>query len=315
MSRFTLPGKLIMAPMAGVTDPVFRSLCVRFGAAMTVTEMVSAKGLSFENENTGELLELCGAGLEAAQIFGHEPELMAAQLKNPLLAPFDVIDINMGCPARKIVSNGEGSALLNDPGLAAEIMAACVHAADKPVTVKMRIGWDHFTILPLAKAAEQAGVAAITVHGRTTVQGYSGRADLDAIRAVRDTVSIPLIGNGDVCDGPSAEKMLATGCDAVMIGRGAQGRPWVFGEINAYFSGEPFALSRTEKLEIAREHGHRLAAQRGERTAMLQMRKHIAWYTHGMRGAAVLRAGITAIETLDEMDALLDKLITWDRSE
>ena len=314
MSHFTLPGKWIMAPMAGVTDPVFRALCVRFGAAMTVTEMVSAKGLSFANENTGDLLEPCGAGMEAAQIFGHEPELMASQLSNKLFDPFQVIDINMGCPAKKIVSNHEGSALLNDPGLAAEILSACVQATKKPVTVKMRIGWENFSVLPLAKAAERAGVAAITIHGRTTLQGYSGRADLNAIRAIRDAVSLPLIGNGDVCDGPSAEKMLATGCDAVMIGRGAQGRPWIFSEINAYFDGTPFTLSRAEKLEIAREHGYKLAALRGERTAMLQMRKHIAWYTHGMRGAAVLRAGMNAIETLTEMDVLLNRLISWDRS-
>jgi len=304
-----LKNKLILAPMAGVTDPVFRRLCYRFGASLTYTEMVSAKGLFYNSDATEELLEPTGIHPEGAQLFGSVPEIMAKEIASPLLEPFDIIDINMGCPARKIICNGEGSALMKDIPLAKEIISACVSAVNKPVTVKMRAGFDGFYAEKLAVASEEAGAAAITVHGRTTLQGYSGKADLEIIKRVKESVSIPVIGNGDVFDGASAEKMLAyTGCDAVMIGRGAEGRPWIFSEINSFLEGSAFTLSREEKLDIALEHGLSLAELRGEHTAMLQMRKHIAWYTHGMRNAASIRGSICSISTVKEFTDLISLL-------
>ncbi len=309
IGNITLKNKLILAPMAGVSDSIFREICYSFGASLTVTEMVSAKGLFYDSQATGELLEPSGIHPESAQIFGSSPEIMAKELASPLFEPFDIIDINMGCPARKIVSNNEGSALMNDIPLAYEIIAACVSASQKPVTVKMRSGWDSPCAEKLAVAAERAGAAAVTVHGRTTLQGYSGKADLDIIRRVKESVSIPVIGNGDVTDGASAQKMLEyTGCDAVMIGRAAEGRPWIFAEILAYMNGTEFSLSKEEKLEIAKHHGTGLAALRGERTAMLQMRKHLSWYTHGMRNASSVRANISTVNTLMEFTELIDRL-------
>lgn len=300
---------LVSGPMAGVTDPVFRSICSRFGATLTVTEMVSAKGLFYKSENTAELLEPSGVHPEAAQIFGSDPEIMAAQLSLPCFEPFDAIDINMGCPARKIVSNGEGSALMRDIPLAEDIISACVSATNKPVTVKMRLGWDSFCADKLAKAAERAGAKAIAVHGRTAVQGYSGKADWSGIRRVKESVNIPVIGNGDVVDGSSAEKMLnETNCDGIMVGRAAQGRPWIFSEILAFFGKKNFVISINEKLDIALEHGERLAAVRGEHTAMLQMRKHIAWYTHGFHNAAKIRGSMQNIETLDDFRRVIEYL-------
>lgn len=300
---------LVLGPMAGVTDPVFRNICARFGATLTVTEMVSAKGLFYKSENTAELLEPSGVHPEAAQIFGSDPEIMAAQLSLPCFSFFDAIDINMGCPAKKIVSNGEGSALMRNIPLAEDIISACAGATSKPITVKMRLGWDSFCADKLAKAAERAGAKAIAVHGRTTVQGYSGKADWTGIRRVKESVSIPVIGNGDVVDGPSAEKMLKeTGCDGIMVGRASQGRPWIFSEILAHFSGNEFNISTREKLDIALEHGERLAALRGERTAMLQMRKHIAWYTHGFHNAAKIRGTMQNIETLDDFRRVVEYL-------
>ncbi len=304
-----LKNKLILAPMAGVTDSVYRELCFSFGAAMTVTEMVSAKGLFYSSEATGDLLSPSGTHPEAAQIFGSDPEIMAKELSHPYFESFDIIDINMGCPARKIISNNEGSALMKDIPLAEEIVRACSEATKKPVTVKFRAGWDSFCADKMAVACERAGATAITVHGRTTSQGYSGKADLDAIKRVKESVAIPVIGNGDVTGGVSAKKMLEyTGCDAVMIGRAAQGRPWIFSEISAFLEGKEFSLSHTEKIDIARKHGFALIKAKGEYTAMLQMRKHIAWYTHGMRNAAQIRNSITALKTAEDFEALIKML-------
>lgn len=304
-----LKNKLILAPMAGVTDSVYRDICQNFGAALTVTEMVSAKGLYYASEATKDLLAFSGTHPESAQIFGSDPEIMAKQLSHPYFEPFDIIDINMGCPARKIISNNEGSALMKDIPLAKEIVSACVSTTKKPVTVKFRAGWDSFCADKMALACEDAGAKAVTVHGRTTLQAYSGKADLDAIKRVKESVKIPVIGNGDITGGVSAKKMLEyTGCDAIMIGRAAQGRPWIFAEINAFLKGEDFSLSHLEKLDIALEHGLRLIALKGEHTAMLQMRKHMAWYTHGMRNAAQIRASITALKTKEDFLALINML-------
>ena len=309
IGNIELKNKLILAPMAGVTDSVYRKLCYDFGAAMTVTEMVSAKGLFYSSEATGDLLTPSETHPEAAQIFGSEPEIMAKELSHPFFERFDIIDINMGCPARKIITNNEGSALMKDIPLAEEIVHACVNATKKPVTVKFRAGWDSFCADKMAIACERAGASAITIHGRTTVQGYSGKADLNAIKRVKESVSIPVIGNGDVTGGITAKKMLEyTGCDAIMIGRAAQGRPWIFSEISAFLEGKEFSLSHTEKLEIARNHGLNLVKAKCEYTAMLQMRKHIAWYTHGMRNAAQVRNSITALKTVEDFEALIKML-------
>ena len=308
-----LKNKLILAPMAGVTDSVYRKICYDFGAAFTVTEMVSAKGLFYDSNATAELLVPSNTHPEAAQIFGSCPETMAQQLKNPVFDAFDVIDINMGCPARKIISNGEGSALMKDLPLAKEIVSACVENTDKPVTVKIRAGWDSVYADKFAFGLEEAGASAVTVHGRTTAQGYSGKASLDVIKAVKENVSIPVIGNGDVSGGVSCEKMLSfTGCDAVMIGRAAQGRPWIFAEILAFLQGNSFTLSHQKKLDVALKHGLDLIDAKGEHTAMLQMRKHIAWYTHGMKNAASIRNGIMNIKTKEEFISLIEYLRSLD---
>ncbi len=313
IGNIELKNKLILAPMAGVTDSIYRKLCYAFGAALTVTEMVSAKGLFYSSEATGDLLEPSHTHPEAAQIFGNDPEIMAKELSHPFFKPFDIIDINMGCPARKIVSNFEGSALMKDIPLAKEIVAACVKATDKPVTVKFRAGWDNFCADKMAKACEEAGASAVTIHARTTMQAYSGKADLDAIKRVKESISIPVIGNGDITGGMSAKKMLEyTKCDAIMIGRAAQGRPWIFSEINAFLNNETFSLSHIEKLDIALEHGLNLIKLKGEHTAMLQMRKHMSWYTHGMRNASKIRSSITNLKTDKDLINLIDELKTMD---
>lgn len=313
IGNITLKNKLILAPMAGITDNVFRKMCYDFGAALTVTEMISCKGLYYNSKATGELLQPSFTHPEAAQIFGNDPEIMAKELNHPFFEPYDIIDINMGCPARKIVTNNEGSALIKDIPLAKEIVSACKESTKKPVTVKIRAGWDSFCGDKMAMALEEAGADAITIHGRTTLQGYSGKANLDYIKAVKESVSIPVIANGDITGGKSAVNMLEyTGCDALMIGRASLGRPWIFGEILSYLNNTGFYLSHKQKLDIALMHGRELVKHKGEKTAMLQMRKHIAWYTHGMRNAAKIRASITVLKTLKEFEKLIDELACYD---
>ena len=309
IGNIELKNKLILAPMAGITDNVFRQLCYDFGASHTFTEMVSCKGLFYNSEATKDLLKPTGVHPEGAQIFGSDPEIMAKELKHPYFEPFDIIDINMGCPARKIITNAEGSALLNDIPLAKEIVCACKEATDKPVTVKMRIGWDSFIGDKFARALEEAGADAITVHGRTTMQGYSGKASLEHIKIVKDSVKIPVIANGDITGGVSAKKMLnETNCDAIMIGRACQGRPWIFSEILAFFEESEFKLSHQEKLDIALKHGLTLIEEKGEKTATQQMRKHIAWYTHGMRNGAKIRASIMNMKSREDLINLIEEL-------
>lgn len=301
--------KLILAPMAGVTDNVFRDICHRFGAFLSFTEMVSAKGLYYGSDESSSLLLPSGNHPEGAQVFGSDAQIIAQQIKMPVFDAFDVIDINMGCPAKKIISNGEGSALMANIPLACSIAREAVMATNKPVTVKIRAGFTEKNCIEFAKEIEKTGIAAITVHGRTCAQAYHGKADLDAIKEVKEAVKIPVIANGDVVDGQSCKQMLAyTSCDAVMIGRGAQGRPWIFAEIDAYLSGKSFEISLGQRLDIAAEHGVRLAKVRGEKTAMLQMRKHLSWYTHGFYSAAQIRNKINTISSVDSFLELIEQI-------
>ena len=306
-----------LAPMAGVTDMPMRRLCFEMGAAWAVSEMLSAKGFMYAPKGTRAMDNLLShdksEGILGLQLFGREPQFMSAAAERLSGRGFDFIDINMGCPAPKIVSNGEGSALMKEPELAERIVAAVVKATNLPVTVKMRAGWDseHISAVELAKRAEQAGAAAITVHGRTRDQMYSGRADRDIIARVKAAVSIPVIGNGDV---RSAEDYFAmkreTGCDAVAIGRGAQGNPWLFGEILAAERGEPFERPTVrERVEMALRHARMQADYVGEAQAAKEMRKHVAWTMQGMPGCARLREAVNNTQSLEEMARVLNAYI------
>nr|WP_297176366.1 tRNA dihydrouridine synthase DusB [uncultured Agathobaculum sp.] len=311
----TLAGRMVLAPMAGVTDRAFRQICREQGAALTVTEMVSAKALTYGDKKTPGLLALGETEHPAAaQIFGHEPETMAEGAKIAReISGCDIIDINMGCPAPKIAGNGDGSALMRDPALAARVIGAVVHAVDVPVTVKFRKGWDEKSVncVEFARMAEQAGAAAIAVHGRTRAQQYSGSADWDAIAAVKQAVSIPVIANGDVAVPEDAARILEhTGADAVMVGRGALGDPWIFSRANALLETgvcpplPPFA----ERIDTAVRQIELAAAYKGERVAMLEARRHVNWYLKGQSGLKAFKMRICALERLDELYPLADEL-------
>lgn len=311
----TLAGRMVLAPMAGVTDRAFRQICREQGAALTVTEMVSAKALTYGDKKTPGLLAL---GVDehpaAAQIFGHEPETMAEGAKIAReISGCDIIDINMGCPAPKIAGNGDGSALMRDPALAARVIEAVANAVDVPVTVKFRKGWDEKSVncVEFARMAEQAGAAAIAVHGRTRAQQYSGNADWDAIAVVKQAVSIPVIANGDVAVPEDAVRILRhTGADAVMVGRGALGDPWIFARANALLETgvcpplPPFA----ERIDTAVRQIEFAAAYKGERVAMLEARRHVNWYLKGQSGLKAFKMRICALERLEELYPLADEL-------
>ncbi len=302
-----------LAPMAGVTDMPMRMLCFEQGAAYAVTEMVSAKGYLYAPENSRAIAELLrrspGEGPLGLQLFGREPEFMGEAAKRLSGQGFAFIDINMGCPAHRIVGNGEGSALMKQPQLAGEVVYAAVRNSSLPVTVKMRSGWDeeHINAPELAHIVEQAGAAAITVHPRTREQQYAGRADWSVIRAVRDSVRIPVIGNGDVTCAEDYGRMIReTGCDGVAIGRGAQGNPWIFAEIRAYLRGEAFKRpGARERIDMALRHGRAQAEYIGERGAAREMRKHLIWYLQGLNGCARVRERLGHIDSLEEMSRLL----------
>lgn len=307
--------KAALAPLAGVADRAFRELCRSYGAAYTVGEMASAKGISLGDKKSAQLLSItdterpCGS-----QIFGNSPETMAIATQKALEYSPDFIDINMGCPAPKVASSGGGALLMKNPILAAEIVKAVVEASTVPVTVKMRSGWDDSSInaVELAKRCEDAGASAITVHGRTKIQMYAPPVNTDIIREVKKAVSVPVIGNGDVVDGKSAaELMEKTGCDMVMLGRGALGRPWVFSQINAYLDNEVVLPEPpvTEKMRVMLKHIEKLCEYKGERIGIREARKHAAWYTKGLHGAANYRSRIGLISSIEELQQIALELI------
>lgn len=308
-------GRVALAPMAGIADRAFRELCVGYGACYSVTEMVSAKGLSLNDKKSKELLLItdserpCGA-----QIFGNDPKTMAIAAEKALEFAPQFIDINMGCPAPKVAASGGGALLMKNPILAEEIVKAVVAATSLPVTVKMRAGWDDNTInaVELALRCENAGAAAITLHGRTKAQMYSPPVNTDIIKEVKKAVKVPVIGNGDVTDGKSAAKMLEeTNCDLVMVGRGALGRPWVFQQINAYLEHERILPEPpvTERMLIMLKHIEKLCEYKGERVGIREARKHAAWYTKGLRGAAEYRAKMSSIESMDDLKYIAGEFI------
>ncbi len=315
IGNLVINDKASLAPMAGVADRAFRELCRGYGAAYTVCEMASAKGISLGDRKSAELLSITETERPAgSQIFGNSPETMAVAAQKALEYSPDFIDINMGCPAPKVASSGGGALLMKDPVNSAKIVEAVVKAVNVPVTVKMRSGWDDSNInaVELAKRCEQAGAAAITVHGRTKVQMYAPPVNIDIIRLVKEAVSIPVIGNGDIVDGKSAAKMMEeTGCDMVMVGRGALGRPWVFQEINAYLNHEVILPepSVTQKMHVMLKHIEKICEYKGERVGIREARKHAAWYTKGLHGAANYRARIGLISSIEELQQIALELI------
>lgn len=321
IGNVSIQGKAILAPMAGVSDIAYRLLAKEHGASMVCTEMVSAMGIKYKNERTHELLRMESVEHPVSmQIFGSNPEAIALGAKVVADAGADIVDINMGCPVKKVVSSGDGSALMKTPDLAARVAEAAVKAVDVPVTVKMRIGWDddHINVVDFAKRIESTGVAAVAVHGRTREQMYMGRADWSYIKAVKDSLSIPVIGNGDVWTPEDALRMMQeTGCDAVMIGRGAQGNPWIFERTNHYLRTGELRAEPTylERLDMLLKHFELLCRYKGAALGVREIRTHAGWYMRGMPEAAYWRNRVNTIHTVEsfkkELSTYRDVLETW----
>lgn len=315
IGKVELENRYILAPMAGVTDLPFRLLCKEQGAGLLCMEMISAKALQYKNKNTKALLEIDPREFPVSlQLFGSDPDIISEQAKQIEELPFQILDINMGCPVPKVVRNGEGSALMNQPRLVYDIIYKTARAIQKPVTVKIRKGFhdDSVNAVEIAKIAEEAGASAIAVHGRTREQYYSGKADWDIIRQVKEAVRIPVIGNGDVTDGEHAISMLTqTGCDGVMIGRGAQGNPWIFKELLEYeqTGSMPPRPTKEEIRNTMLRHARLQIEFKGDYLGIREMRKHVAWYTKGMEGSAKLRDEINKVESYEELRELLEERI------
>lgn len=315
IGNLKIKGCAAVAPMAGVADRAFRELCVSYGAAYVVSEMISSKGVSLGDRKSKALMQLSDEERPAGvQIFGNDPSVMAQSVKTVLGVLPDFVDINMGCPAPKIAGNGGGASLMRHPQLAKEIVEAVVAACGSvPVTVKIRSGWDfeNLNAVEMAQNAEKAGAVAVTVHGRTRQQMYAPPVDHQMISEVKKSVSIPVVGNGDIVDGPSAAKMLEeTNCDFLMVGRGALGRPWVFSQINAYLQNgiilpEPPV---SERMRVMVKHVRKICEYKGERIGIREARKHAAWYAKGIRGAAKYRKDLSLIESVEQLEELAFKI-------
>ena len=314
IGNVTLENNLILAPMAGVTDLPFRLLCKEQGAGLLCMEMVSAKAILYKNRNTEELLTIDKRENPVSlQLFGSDPDIMSEIAKQIEDRPFDILDINMGCPVPKVVNNGDGSALMKNPKLAGEIIEKTARAIKKPVTVKIRKGFDeeHVNAVEMAHIAQESGAAAVAVHGRTRSQFYSGKADWDIIRQVKEAVSIPVIGNGDILTAKDVIAMQKqTGCDGFMIARGAEGNPWIFAQILHYFkTGEELPNPTFEEVtQMLLRHARMQLEFKGEYTGIREIRKHAAWYTAGYRNSSKLRGRINEVETYEQLEALFQEV-------
>ena len=314
IGNIELENRYILGPMAGVTDLPFRLLCKKQGAGLLCMEMISAKAIYYNNRNTESLLEIHPDEHPVSlQLFGSDPKIMSEMAKRIEERPFAILDVNMGCPVPKVVKNGEGSALMKEPKLVYDIVSALVKAIEKPVTVKIRKGFDddHVNAVEIAKIIEEAGASAVAVHGRTREQYYSGKADWDIIRQVKEAVSIPVIGNGDVTSPQKAEELVKeTGCDGIMIARGAEGNPWIFSEMVSYEETGvlPPRPDKDAVREMMLKHARLQLQYKGEFSGIREMRKHVAWYTKGLKGAARLREKVNAVESLEELENLLTSL-------
>ncbi len=313
IGNVVLENPVILGPMAGVTDLPFRQICKEHGCSLMYTEMVSAKAILYKNRNTGPLMEVGEQeGPVALQLFGSDPEIVSAMAAQVEHGPYALIDINMGCPVPKVVNNGEGSALMKDPKLVEKLLTALVKRVKKPITIKIRRGFDevHTNAVEISKIAESCGVSAVAIHGRTREQFYSGKADWDVIRQVKEAVTIPVIGNGDIFTPEDARLMMEqTGCDGVMIARGAKGNPWIFSRTLHYLkTGEILPIQGREELkETILRHGRLQVQHKGEYSGIREMRKHLAWYTAGLPHSSALRNEVNQVETWEEFQRMVNE--------